>query len=279
MLKSKQLRRRLTRLVDAICDEADNNAEFLSKLEEALVGTKKVISSSKATLPEQSREDVPELFSVFAERGPQGLKSWLSSFSVEQLREIVRAHRFDPSRLSDKWKSPERFIDLILRRASARSRQGEVFRTYRSADNSTKRENTITIEIEGAQYSREYRAVLIQAALENESNRPDTLKDILLKIGELTYRPTQPPPHLSNDAAVWFQEHSLRFEPWSATRGTWYFGGKYGSNPIDLEDHTTALLIASPVRGAQIEVKTSILPPTSNEGKIQPPNKDEPKQG
>lgn len=257
MLTSKQLRRRLLRLIDVVCDEAESNSEFLSKLEQAWAGTKEPASQKRV------RKNVPDPFAMITERGPGALKPWLESFSVEQLRDIVRAHRLDPSRLSDKWKSPERFVELIEQRVMARTKQGEVFRTYRSSVPHSESDNAVRVSIEAAEYSREYKSVIIQAALENQSSRPNTLKDVLLKVGDSIYRPSHPPSHLFIEGTAWFPQPTLRLDSWGAERGAWYFGGKYGSNPIELTSPTAAKLLVSPVRGATAELKVELFPPSS----------------
>jgi hypothetical protein len=59
-----------------------------------------------------------------------GLRTRLQELDLHELRSIVRTHRLDPTRLSDKWKTQERLIDLIVDRVEARAKQGETFRQY-----------------------------------------------------------------------------------------------------------------------------------------------------
>jgi len=80
----------------------------------------------------QKVERIPALdpFETYKQQGAEKLQSWLNELSLQELRAIVRQQRFDPSRLSDKWKTKERFIQLILERVVSRSKQGDSFRFY-----------------------------------------------------------------------------------------------------------------------------------------------------
>jgi hypothetical protein len=120
----KNVRKALQRLVDLLADEAERNPAFAEALAE-------LVTPSHTTTRSKSKEEAAlDPFSTFQTRGKEGLRAALIELSIEQLRSIVRQHRFDPSRLSDKWKSRERFIEVICDRVEARSRQGDAFRHY-----------------------------------------------------------------------------------------------------------------------------------------------------
>lgn len=120
----KSVRKTLQRLVDLLADEAERNPAFAEALAELF------ISPPTSTRSKSKEEPILDPFSTFQAKGKEGLRASLNGLSIEQLRSIVRQHRFDPSRLSDKWKSRERFIEVICERVEARSRQGDAFRHY-----------------------------------------------------------------------------------------------------------------------------------------------------
>ncbi len=120
----KNLRKTLLRLADLLADEAEHNPTFAEALAK-LFG-----ASRTSTRPKPKEESIFDPFLTFQTRGKEGLRASLSGLNIEQLRSIVRQHRFDPSRLSDKWKNRERFIEVICERVEARNRQGDAFRHY-----------------------------------------------------------------------------------------------------------------------------------------------------
>jgi hypothetical protein len=119
------IRRRLKLLADLLADEAERNPEFASALVEILGGTlppKKSIRAEKI--------QAPDPFEALRLKGNEEFQKWLNDLSIKELKAIVRQQRFDPSRLSDKWKTKDRFVQLILDRVESRSKQGEAFRFY-----------------------------------------------------------------------------------------------------------------------------------------------------
>jgi hypothetical protein len=126
MLRAKELRRILHAFADAVCDEAARNPEFAGRLA-ALLDT------DGPTRPKvQKSKRVLDPFQVLADRGGRGLRAFLQDLPIHELRTVVRTHRLDPTRLSDKWKTKERFVDFVLDRVEARAKQGDVFRQYGS---------------------------------------------------------------------------------------------------------------------------------------------------
>jgi hypothetical protein len=131
----KKLRAFLRRLADLIADEAERNPDFAAQLQEVVAPAVKVRDGQ----PRKSQAQLPaeHPFEVYRARGEEGLKSWLESLDITALKAVVRQHRLDPSRLSDKWKTKERFVTLILERVPARLKQGDVFRHYADREDAT----------------------------------------------------------------------------------------------------------------------------------------------
>ncbi|MBI4295248.1 MAG: hypothetical protein HY669_03680 [Chloroflexi bacterium] len=121
----KDLRRRLKTLADAIADEAERNPEFAKSVND-LFG----IAPAQETKRKNGKTLVPDPFEVLRLKGNEGFNQWLNALSIQELRAIVRQQRFDPSRLSDKWKTKDRFVLLIIGRVESRSKQGDTFRSY-----------------------------------------------------------------------------------------------------------------------------------------------------
>lgn len=126
--EKKNARELLHRLADLIANEAERNQRFAAELQEIL-GTRE--GGPKKTRTQPPSEDP---FEAYRTKGEVGFKSWLETFDVATLKAMVRQHRLDPSRLSDKWKTKARFVSLIVERVPARLKQGDVFRHYGERD-------------------------------------------------------------------------------------------------------------------------------------------------
>lgn len=83
---------------------------------------KPAITTEKAVLHEP-----PDPFVVFRERGEAGLRVLLEELDLATLRQIVRAHRLDPARISARWTARERVIALIVDQVRARANHGKAF--------------------------------------------------------------------------------------------------------------------------------------------------------
>ena len=51
--------------------------------------------------------------------GEEALRARLGQLTLADLRAIVRTRAYDPERASARWRSPARFVDLIVERAKA----------------------------------------------------------------------------------------------------------------------------------------------------------------
>lgn len=117
----------LKRVLEAVTAEAGRNPAFASSLEKAL----EVTPESERNLPKRPHRRSPGVidpFSVFADAGEEGVRRSLSQLSIEQLKDVVAEHGMDRSKLAMKWKTSDRFVDLILETVATRSRKGDAFR-------------------------------------------------------------------------------------------------------------------------------------------------------
>lgn len=55
--------------------------------------------------------------------GEDALRARLGALSLAELRDIVRANKYDPDRTSARWRSPARFVELIIERAKMQLEQ------------------------------------------------------------------------------------------------------------------------------------------------------------
>lgn len=117
----------LKRLVEAVTTEAGRNPAFASSLERALEGAQ-VSDRDQPKRPHRRAPGVVDPFAVFADGGEAGIRRSLSQLSIEQLKDVVAEHGMDRSKLAMKWKTSDRFIDLILETVATRSRKGDAFR-------------------------------------------------------------------------------------------------------------------------------------------------------
>lgn len=138
-MNHSELRNRLKKLAALIAEQAESDPKFAEQIEELLNisnrGSKSKVRPNKLGDEQSPKINMPigsaqDPFEVFRSADYHGFLSWLESLPVDELREIVRQQRFDPSRLSDRWKKKARFIELISERVWARSRQGDTFRHY-----------------------------------------------------------------------------------------------------------------------------------------------------
>jgi len=79
-----------------------------------------------ARIEEQGGE-APDPFVVLRERGEAGLRAALDGMELATLRQIVRAHRLDPARISARWTARERVVALIVDQVRAHANHGKAF--------------------------------------------------------------------------------------------------------------------------------------------------------
>lgn len=127
-------------IVDALLEGINFTLPLLPKTITAPPGPKVPVKTRKPSKvpplkldfpPLKYRESpLPDIFQVFAKGGKKMLIQELNLLGIEQLKEIVSQHRFDPTGLARKWKDRKRLINLILARLESRSKKGDVFRKY-----------------------------------------------------------------------------------------------------------------------------------------------------
>ena len=76
---------------------------------------------------EATPQPAPDPFAVMRAQGEAGLRATLDALDLDALRQIVRAHRLDPARISARWANRERVIALIVDQTRARLNHGRAF--------------------------------------------------------------------------------------------------------------------------------------------------------
>ncbi|MGE5530064.1 MAG: hypothetical protein ACM3X6_13115 [Patescibacteria group bacterium] len=69
-----------------------------------------------------------DVFGLFFAEGAGGLRSRLEMLEVRDLKAVISGHGLDPTGLARNWRKKEKLVDLIVERAEARGKKGEVFR-------------------------------------------------------------------------------------------------------------------------------------------------------
>lgn len=65
-------------------------------------------------------DETPDLTELLEAGGVALLQAWLSERALAELKQIVAANGFDPEKTSARWRSPARFVELIMTHAVAR---------------------------------------------------------------------------------------------------------------------------------------------------------------
>ncbi|HET8906445.1 MAG TPA: hypothetical protein VFN11_05720 [Ktedonobacterales bacterium] len=95
-----------------------------------VVQTPEAPQAKSVATPKHTRADISEIpdpFHLFRQHGDAGLRARLEQLDIAALRQIVRAHRLDPARISARWTNRDRVVALIVDQVRARSNHGRAF--------------------------------------------------------------------------------------------------------------------------------------------------------
>ncbi|HEY7342335.1 MAG TPA: hypothetical protein VH591_15770 [Ktedonobacterales bacterium] len=128
------------RLLRELAERAERDPSFGMQLAEAVRSSglldtpspqslasarKKPVKSAKR--PTATAADLPDPFQVLRQHGEDALRDQLARLDIASLRQIVRAHRLDPARISARWTATDRVITLIVDQVRARANLGRAF--------------------------------------------------------------------------------------------------------------------------------------------------------
>ncbi len=137
MQRGTSLEMRLKALFKVIESEAAHNLEFAAKLAAALGEAPTNRNRSEAP-PKRNRPPsvIPDVFKSLQEKGDAEFKFWLRTLDMLTLREIVKQNGFDTAKVSQRWREPDKLIDLVHEQTQSRLKRGSAFLPAKS-DNSS----------------------------------------------------------------------------------------------------------------------------------------------
>ena len=127
------------KLLRELADRAERDPAFGQQIAEAvrasgLLGAEQPLKKSPATRRKASAKrppaapgELPDPFQVLRQHGENGLRAELAQLDLASLRQIVRAHRLNPARISARWTATDRVIGLIVEQVRARANHGRAF--------------------------------------------------------------------------------------------------------------------------------------------------------
>lgn len=128
------------KLLRELAERAENDPDFGIQIAEALRASgllgvaqqppaprKTTRSPKRATSTTTQVSTPPDPFPILRQRGEEALRAQLAQLDIATLRQIVRAHRLDPARISARWTSTDRVITLIVDQVRARVNHGRTF--------------------------------------------------------------------------------------------------------------------------------------------------------
>lgn len=125
-----KLTRTLSDLVALLEEEASQNPHFAKKLETVLSDLPDVPKKrAKRAKPTTKKILVPDVLVVFQDKGETEFKFWLRDFDLATLKAIVKENGFDLGKKSQRWKEPDKFVELITEQTAARLKRGSTFLT------------------------------------------------------------------------------------------------------------------------------------------------------
>ena len=124
------------KLLRELADRAERDPVFGQQIAEAMRASglldakeKPPATRKKASAKRQpaTPAELPDPFQVLRQHGEDGLRAQLAQLDLASLRQIVRAHRLDPARISARWTAADRVIALIVEQVRARANHGRAF--------------------------------------------------------------------------------------------------------------------------------------------------------
>jgi hypothetical protein len=129
----EQARARVVAFLRALADRAEHDAALAGGIYAALQDAGLLAATPAATRARAPRATTtesppaPDPFQVLRQDGDDALRAWLATLPLATLRQIVRAHRLDPARISARWQDTARIAGLIEEQVRARYHRGASF--------------------------------------------------------------------------------------------------------------------------------------------------------
>jgi hypothetical protein len=128
-------RRAVATFLRRLAEQAERDETLAATLhallaESGLLTNATVAGKGRASRPARAATpaDAPvDPFPLLRDGGESGLRARLDTLDLAALRQIVRAHRLDPARISTRWTARERVVSLIVEQTRARVNHGKAF--------------------------------------------------------------------------------------------------------------------------------------------------------
>ena len=125
------------KLLRELAERAERDPAFGSQIAEA-VRASGLLEVAQAPSPTRKKSggakrsasaapELPDPFKILRQHGEDELRAQLARHDLAALRQIVRAHRLDPARISARWTATDRVIALIVDQVRARASHGRAF--------------------------------------------------------------------------------------------------------------------------------------------------------
>lgn len=129
MREEKILIRIFRKVTDLIGEEAARNPEFAAKVDAILaeIPARKKAAAKKSPKPHAA--ELPDMFTEWRARQQPDFVLWLRDQPRTVLIAEIKAHDFDPSNRTSKWKDTEKLAHFIAEQIRARTSRGASFLT------------------------------------------------------------------------------------------------------------------------------------------------------
>ncbi len=115
------------RQVAALLEESGLLRAHTAKRETRATGRPPAAGAIVGRAASEASAALPDPYAVLRQEGETGLRARLGATEIVGLRQIARAHRLDPARISARWTSRERLVELIVEQVRARADHGKTF--------------------------------------------------------------------------------------------------------------------------------------------------------
>jgi hypothetical protein len=127
MREEKVLIRIFRKVADLISEEAARNPEFAARVDAILTEIPARKKAAVKKSPKLSPSELPDIFAECKKREQSDFVLWLRDQPTTVLRAEIKAHDFDPSNRTSKWKDPEKLAQFIAEQIRARASRGASF--------------------------------------------------------------------------------------------------------------------------------------------------------
>ncbi len=118
-----EIEKKLKDIFNIILDEMKTNKDFANRIE-------KVLGKEEVVVKAKKRGRQPALFNpnIVALEEEGKLKVELENLEVAQLKDIISQYGMDPSKMTSRWRSKEKFMKHIIEVTLSRINKGNSFK-------------------------------------------------------------------------------------------------------------------------------------------------------